>query len=352
MPSKPIFISHAVSNKDLADKLVDLLETGIGISDSDIFCSSLEGLGIPSGTNFVDFIRTQISQPKVVIMLLTPEYFNSEFCLCELGASWILSHKIIPLLVPPLEYSDIKAVLKGVQVLKIENKSDLNVMQGELTVSLNIKGKSFARWEVKRDSFLKELSKYLDSYKPEKKISKEDYESLERRYNDAVNEMKSMEEEISQKNDLVEKLKKLKDSNNVKKIIFESLESKDQFEELIKKAKKAVRPLPSIVRVALFHYFRDEKLGRPGFGYDTERDQIKEAVEEDFLEDKEDGFVVVEEDPKISNAISALDEVQHFLWKIDSSESEDGIEKFSEYYMDKYGHRAKFNSKRFWDEHF
>jgi len=125
MASKAIFISHAVANKELADKLVDLLETGIGISDSDIFCSSLESLGIPSGTNFVNFIHKQISKPKVVILLLTPEYFNSSFCLCELGASWILSHNIIPLLVPPLEYFDVKAVLTGVQVHKIDQKSDL-----------------------------------------------------------------------------------------------------------------------------------------------------------------------------------------------------------------------------------
>ena len=73
--SKAIFISHAVSNKKLAEMLVDLFETGIGISDSDVFCSSLEGLGIPSGKNFIDFIRNQIKEPKVVILLLTQDYF-------------------------------------------------------------------------------------------------------------------------------------------------------------------------------------------------------------------------------------------------------------------------------------
>lgn len=179
MPSKAIFISHAVPNKKLADKLVDLLETGIGISDPDIFCSSLESLGIPSGTNFIDFIRKQISNPKVVILLLTPEYFKSSFCLCELGASWILSHKIIPLLVPPLAYSDVKAVLDGVQVRKIDQKNDLNEMQSELISALNTKGKSFTRWEGQRDKFLEGLSVYLKSYTPSKSILKEDFESIE-----------------------------------------------------------------------------------------------------------------------------------------------------------------------------
>ncbi|MCX5814108.1 MAG: toll/interleukin-1 receptor domain-containing protein [Proteobacteria bacterium] len=292
MLSKAIFISHAVANKGLADKLVDLLETGIGISDSDIFCSSLEGLGIPSGTNFVDFIRKQISEPKAVILLLTPEYFSSSFCLCELGASWILSHKIIPLLVPPLEYHDVKAVLTGVQVLKIERKSDLNEMQNEITLALNKKGKPFARWEVKRDKFLEELSGYLNSCIPLKSISKKDFEIIESKYKEAVEEIKSMEEEINQKDVLIDNLKQAKDSNAVKQIVYESIDSKDQFEELIKGAKKALEPLPPIVCEALYYHFRDERLPWPGFGGDYERDQIKHAVEQDFLEDRDDGVDV------------------------------------------------------------
>lgn len=346
MPSKAIFISHAVANKELADKFVDLLETGIGISDSDIFCSSLEGLGIPSGTNFIDFIHKQISDPKVVILLLTPEYFNSSFCLCELGASWILSHNIIPLLVPPLEYSDVKAVLTGVQVHKIDQKTDLNEMQGELTSALNRKGKSFARWEVKRDKFLEGLSVYLESYTPLTSISKEDFESIESKYKEAVEEIKSMEEEIDKKNALIEKLKRAKDSDAVNQIVYESIESKEQFKELIKEAKKALKPLPSIVCEALYYHFRDERLSWPEFGGDYERDQIQHAIEQDFLEDCEDGVDVVEEDPKIYNAITALNDLQQFLWKVEEND-----ERFFEYYIDTYSHRPKFASRRFWEIH-
>lgn len=83
--SKPVFISHAVANRELADRLVDLFETGVGIPDGDIFCSSLQGMGIPSGVNFADFIRGQIRDPRVVVLVLSQEYFNSQFCVCELG---------------------------------------------------------------------------------------------------------------------------------------------------------------------------------------------------------------------------------------------------------------------------
>jgi len=48
-----VFISHSVKDKELANAMVDLLQTGIGINTNDIFCSSVEGLGIPGGANFI-----------------------------------------------------------------------------------------------------------------------------------------------------------------------------------------------------------------------------------------------------------------------------------------------------------
>lgn len=352
MESKRIFISHAVANKHLADKLVDLLETGIGIPDSDIFCSSLEGLGIPSGTNFVEFIRGQIRDPEIVILLLTAEYFNSSFCLCELGASWILSHNTIPLLVPPLEYSGIKAVLTGVQVHKIDQKADLNEMQNEIISALERRGKPFARWEVKRDKFLEELSDYFGSQPTPVSISKEKFESLDKRYREAVEEIKLMEEEISKKDDLIEELKQAKDADSVRQIIYESSESREQFETLVKEAKKILKPLQHTVREALYYHFREEKLRWPGFGEDYEREQIEYAIEQDFLKDDEDGIAVVEEDPKISAAIQILNGLQQFLWKVEESEEWGGEDDgFAEFYMDTFGHRPRFTSRRFWETH-
>jgi hypothetical protein len=196
MKAKSIFISHAVANKDLADKIVDLLETGIGVKDTDIFCSSLEGLGVPPGSNFIDFIRQQIEEPKIVILLLTTQYFKSQFCLCELGASWVLSHNVIPLLVKPLEYKDMKAVLTGIQGLKIEDKSDLNMMQDQIVNVLSMKGKAYARWEIKRDQFLAKLTECESLKKVEKPVTEEECKKLQQQYKDAIKEIEDAEKII------------------------------------------------------------------------------------------------------------------------------------------------------------
>lgn len=345
MKSKSIFISHSKKNKELADKLVDLIETGVGISSNDIFCSSLEGMGIPSGTNFVDFIKSQISDPKIVIMLLTTSYFKSNFCLCELGASWILSHKIIPLIIQPLEYKDIKDVLTGVQVLKIDDKNDLNQMQNELIDYLNISGKAFARWEVKRDKFLTSIQDLIKCSDEDEIIDLTKYKELDKNYNESKDEIAKLVEELDKKDAIIEKLKKAKDAEQVKNVIEESLDDISKFEAHLELVKKSFLKLPSIVTEALFYHYKGEMLQWPGFGEDYRREAIKEAIDNDYLNDTEDGIEIINEDPRISKAIKALSKLENFVNKMESN-----IE-FNDYYSEEYDHRLNFNSKRFWDTH-
>lgn len=343
--SRPVFISHAVANKELADKLVDLLETGVGIPDRDIFCSSLEGMGIPSGHNFVDFIRAQIREPRVVILLLSPQYFESQFCLCELGAAWVLTHQLIPLLVPPLEFSDVKAVLTGVQVLKINDGAALNQMQQDLIDGLSIRGKAFARWESKRKKFLKSIEGIEKSTPLGSTVSREEYEELRQKYEGAVSEIEDMEEDIEERGVLIDKLKSAKDSEDVKAIVAESLSERERFDELVKRAKDALKPLPSIVEEALYYHFRDECLPWPNAFDDYQRDEVNEAIEDDYLAGRDEGVEVVEDDPRIARAISELWELRSFVNSIDEDSG------FNNYYSDTYDHRLNFESRRFWRTH-
>ncbi|WP_321902938.1 toll/interleukin-1 receptor domain-containing protein, partial [Paraburkholderia tropica] len=161
--SKKIFVSHAVKDKALADALVDLMETGTPVSSDDVFCSSLEGLGVPSGKDFINYIKGQIQQPDVVIFLLTENYFASQFCLAELGASWALSHAALPLLVPPLTYADVKGVLLTTQVDRLDNESDLDRFYDGLCEHLSFASKGITRWGAKRNQFLKKLPNVLAS---------------------------------------------------------------------------------------------------------------------------------------------------------------------------------------------
>lgn len=345
--SKSIFISHAVKNKNIADKLVDLLETGVGISDSEIFCSSLEGLGIPGGTNFVEFIRKQIKDPKVVILLLSEDYFDSQFCLAELGASWILSHRVVPILVPPLEYGDVKAVLTGVQLLKINDSNSLNQVQSDLIEALGIRGKAFARWESKRNRFLDGIEEALNNLETApSKVPYKKYDKVLRQYKDAVSEMEAMEGELEKKNSIINALKKAKDESAVKKVIAENSSDIERFEELASDANSCLSVLPEIVREAIFQNALGEFLRYPVFGENIKGQEIKEAAENDFLIDRGDGIDIVEDDPSIAEALKATHALSSFI-----EQMEQESEEFQEYYANTYDHRLNFKSRRFWGEH-
>ena len=115
---KKIFISHATKDKEIVEELIDLLET-IGISSTQIFCSSFEGYGIPLGGNFLDTIKEELSAEVLVLFVITNNFYDSKVCLCEMGAAWALSKEHIPIVVPPLSYSDIQAVIPLTQGLLI-----------------------------------------------------------------------------------------------------------------------------------------------------------------------------------------------------------------------------------------
>jgi uridine kinase len=147
-------VSHAHADKLLVDALVDLIGTGVGIPSEEVFCTALEGLGIPAGSNFIDYIKGQIQKPEVVLLLITDNYLKRPFCLAEMGAAWAMSHKIIPLVCGTIGPSDVGGVLGATQILKLEEDTGLNQVCQELTAVLGIKNINITRWDAKKQQFL------------------------------------------------------------------------------------------------------------------------------------------------------------------------------------------------------
>src|SRR4029077_4969743 len=98
------------------------LQVGLGVHPDDIFCSSLPGMGIPTGQDFIAYIKSQVKHPELVLLVLSQEFFKSQFCNNEVGASWALDLPVYPLLVPPVSYGDVKGVLFGKQAAKLDDK--------------------------------------------------------------------------------------------------------------------------------------------------------------------------------------------------------------------------------------
>lgn len=124
-----VFISHAAKDKELVDAFCEFFENGMGVRD--IFCSSKSGcLGI--GEDFIRRIREEVCGCEYVIFLITPEYLKSSFCQIEMGAAWALGKQIIPIIVPPLTFSDLNKPMDDKQAIKLTNKEGLDQMYREL----------------------------------------------------------------------------------------------------------------------------------------------------------------------------------------------------------------------------
>lgn len=160
--TRKIFISHASSDVDLAEEMVDFLEV-IGVPQQAIFCSSLVGYGISLGENFLEAIKTELVGNTLVIFLLTPKFFSSPVSLCEMGAVWIRATDHIPVVVPPLDFSDIKGVIPLSQGMKINDPLQLNQFKQKIETAFSLEATiGQSAWERKRDRALARINKSIE----------------------------------------------------------------------------------------------------------------------------------------------------------------------------------------------
>jgi hypothetical protein len=343
--SKPIFISHAVADKEIADAIVDLLCVSMGIDPKDVFCSSLEGLGIPPGKNFISFIKNQIQTPKIVFLLISQNYMCRDFCLAELGATWAMSHLAIPIIVPPVEFDNLKAVLTGLQAVKISSVDGWNEILPILEQQLDKKA-NVARWHVKRDKFLAAIPDLIARQPAPTTVSFEKYKKLEESQQAALKALSEEQDSHAELSKLYEKVKGAKDKDEVRKIEIENLDEDVLFEELTGKAAQKLNTMSRMVIEAFYQRQLGDELTWPdGFNDDGRASDMRDALERQWLcEGHHGGLIVNEAHPLVRESIKALDELDTFLSGISSS--------FVDWYESEYKETLDFSSRDFWERHF
>lgn len=156
-----VFISHASKDFEIVEEMIEILET-IGLDSNQIFCTSFEGYGIGLGDNFLDSIQSELSSDSLVIFMLSKNFYQSPVCLCEMGATWVLAKQHIPVLVPPLDYSDVKGVIPLTQGFKINEPLKLNLFKEKIEELFSVKNPmSMSTWERKRDRIVSRIEKSI-----------------------------------------------------------------------------------------------------------------------------------------------------------------------------------------------
>lgn len=101
-----IFISHSSENKEIVNKFCDLiLGNGLNINTSEeLFNTSLDGSKPKNGEDFRSRIKNELIDAKLVLQFISKDYRDSRVCLNEMGAAWVLSENVIPLIIEKDDY--------------------------------------------------------------------------------------------------------------------------------------------------------------------------------------------------------------------------------------------------------
>ena len=157
-----VFISHASKDIEIVEEVIEILES-IGLESNQIFCTSFDGYGISLGEDFLNAIKDELSTDSMVIFLLSKSFYESPVCLCEMGATWVLAKEHIPIVIPPLDFQDIKGVIPLTQGFKINEPLKLNLFKEKIESTFSIESTlSSSTWERKRDRILLRIEKSIN----------------------------------------------------------------------------------------------------------------------------------------------------------------------------------------------
>lgn len=162
-----IFISHNSKDKAYVKLLVKLFE-GIGLTEDQVFCSSVDGYGVPLDENIYDFLRKQFEEYDLhVVFILSKHYYQSAASLNEMGAAWVTKTKYTNILLPGFDYDSIVGVIdknhSGPKLDAENSKELLTELKNNLIDEFGLHTIPELRWEKKRDTFLNEVMKIYNT---------------------------------------------------------------------------------------------------------------------------------------------------------------------------------------------
>lgn len=163
--SPRIFISHSSKDGKVVQAFVEkILKIGLGLEDINIFCTSLVGTNIRSGEDFKRAIQKELQLCTAVIQIITKDYKESEVCLNEMGAAWILDKPVIPFILDPIRFNTVGFIHITDQILKLNDASDLHKFRDDHEEIVGRKPFKSAVYHRQINEFLETVKQNSNSY--------------------------------------------------------------------------------------------------------------------------------------------------------------------------------------------
>lgn len=116
-----IFISFSHEDEFIVKSFVkNILIASLKFKEDEIFFTAGEGSKPKSGKDFKEAIKESLINAKIVIQFISKNYKESEICLNEMGAAWVLCDTVVPILIE--DNYDIGFLNKDNQQIKLSKK--------------------------------------------------------------------------------------------------------------------------------------------------------------------------------------------------------------------------------------
>jgi hypothetical protein len=334
-----IFVSHAGADKPLVDHFVDdVIRLGCGAQSNEIFYSSGEDTGVPSGDDLMAHVRQQVTNTSLVVAVISPNFQTRPVCIAELGAAWSRAGSLFPLLVPEMPRNALAGVLPSMLIRYINDSSALDELHDRLSEVVGFTT-SAATWGRFREKWLASVDIYAAEIVTARVPTLRELEVAESNLQSARQALGDAQGEIAELHEQIEKLAKAKTAEGVRQIRLPKSELR-RFEALRDDAHIALAALPGIVQNAL--WFSIQRQGMPWPKDYSGTDEVRKSIEDGFLVlTFDDRLEPNGEFGKVQRADTAVREVARFLDNVSVN--------FSDWFRAKYDMPPKLDNKAVWN---
>ncbi|MCL2247987.1 MAG: toll/interleukin-1 receptor domain-containing protein [Oscillospiraceae bacterium] len=336
-----IFISHSSKDKAIIDIIVDgLLQNGMGIKHEDIFYTSGDSMGVKTGDEWRNAIKDSLLNAEVVLLVISPNYKESEICLNEMGAAWANCDKVIPVIVPNITFATVGVTFDVMQGIKLNDSSGLDNLRDTIHKWTSIDLLPTARWSKKKEEAICSIDDYINKNPFPLPLSRDVFEKLETENKEMEQSFKDIVAEKQKLEEIIVGLKGTKDKTEVKAIMkqYEPTCEFDEFKHLASNVSTALNNLENgVVITSIFAHVTNNNLLADNFIYGNE---IQTAVSEGQIDEEQNLNV---NGRKVKEALKALEEFKCFL------EEFSDVRTFEDNYEDL---DLNFYIKSFWEQVF
>ena len=340
-----IFISHSVADKPVIDDLFDLLQTGCDLRRKDIFCSSVQGAGIQTGEDFIEWIHGQLETSNLIILFLTENYYASRFCVAEMGAAWSLKKDIFPLIVPGID-RDPGAVLLGSQTARVD-ETGLDHLRDAISKHYAKASESTARWSIKKEEFLKLFREKLLSLPAPPLVHRDKLEAEKERADEALKIMRESDAENRILHEKIALLEKAKDAEEVEEIRAKYSTEDERYEDFVIKLSQLLEDLSNVENRCIYASIASQPWNPVGDDLQYYQDEIERLDQRAWITYdsglSSEGFNANTDHPRYKEIFKTFHDFDKFLNKEMSSKAFTHIQHARAFYID-------INNREFWEE--